>query len=272
MLCRQRYKNLEIIVVDNASADGTAAMINALGLPNLTLIQMEENVGVKAYNMGFKAARGQFILILDDDSFPAFDAVDKMIEKFDKYPAIGIISFTVKDYSTFTDTPAAPVSSAADHAFNDDYIMSFHGAGAGVRREVLERAGGYPEEFFLYFNETDMALRVWDAGFRIESFPEIVCFHKSSQVNRTSERGPYYYTRNIFWVIWKNYPGVAMWKATVLMLFYVFYYSMDQHTFLYIRALLDAVVNIRKIRRSPIKMQIAKRFRIHFKTPFTMYR
>ncbi|MCG6552232.1 MAG: glycosyltransferase [Candidatus Magnetominusculus sp. LBB02] len=496
MLQRQHYENLEIIIVDNASADGSAAMAAGLNLTNLTLIQMAENVGVKAYNAGFEAARGQFILILDDDSFPAPDAIEKMIERFASYPSIGIISFTVKDYSTFKDSPAATVSgvedtsfeeilkklkdnaapfkkleltpetwknefgenrtvktpegdvfigmnqylklktkdkgnrgkyfglikptladpsyvvevkapkegaerdtkkifikpfkskdgntyfmsvtiqqggkeisitshpkdakdligiikkgevlysksapvlqpaasrpqehptSAGGHldgstipqntetiklenetdkkgktetqtaglsdkaeaktetpsfdvrlsknvdegAFNDDYIMSFHGAGAGVRREVIEKAGGYPEEFFLYFNETDMAMRVCNAGYRIESFPDIICFHKSAQTNRTSERGPFYYTRNIFWVIWKNFPGLLMWKATCLMVFYVFYYSLEQRTWIYIRALLDAVINVSKITRSPIRKEIAKRFRMHFKTPFTMYR
>jgi hypothetical protein len=272
MLSRQNYKNIEIIVVDNASADGTAAMVNELGLPNLRLLQMEENVGVKAYNRGFfEAARGEYILILDDDSFPAADAIEKMIEKFNRYPALGIVSFTVKDYSTFGNSPEITTSTAEDPPFNDDYIMSFHGAGAGVRREVLEKAGGYPEEFFLYFNETDMALRVWNAGFRIESFPDVVCFHKSSLANRTSERGPFYYTRNIFWVIWKNYPAASMWKATFLMLFYVFYYSLEQRTFIYIRAFIDAAANVGKITRAPIKKTIAKRFRMHFKTPFTMY-
>ncbi|KWT95095.1 glycosyltransferase family 2 protein [Candidatus Magnetominusculus xianensis] len=270
MLCQQNYKNIEIIVVDNASADGTDEMIGGLGLSNLRLIQMEKNLGVKAYNMGFEAARGEYILILDDDSFPAHNALERMIDKFNRYPAIGIISFTVKDYSTFKDSPDVTDSNEQEPAFSDDYIMSFHGAGAGVRREVLKKAGGYPEEFFLYFNETDMALRVWNAGFRIESFPDIVCFHKSSQINRTSTRGPFYYTRNIFWVIWKNYPGVLMWKATLLMLYYVFYYSFEQRTLIYIRALFDAVINAGKITRSPI--QIAKRFRMHYKTPFTMYR
>ncbi|MBF0486719.1 MAG: glycosyltransferase family 2 protein [Nitrospirae bacterium] len=273
MLCQQRYKNIEIIVVDNASTDGTAAMINALGLPNLRLIQMEENAGVKAYNRGFEAARGEYILILDDDSFPAPDAIEKMIQKFDRYPAIGIVSFTVKDYSTYsTYINSATRTSAEDPVFNDDYIMSFHGAGAGVRREVIEKAGGYPEEFFLYFNETDMALRVCNAGFRIEAFADVICFHKSAPANRTSQRGPFYYTRNIFWTIWKNYPGVLMWKVTLLMLFYVFYYSFEQRTFLYIRALLDAVINVGRITRAPITMEIAKRFRMHYKTPFTMYR
>ncbi|MBF0456973.1 MAG: glycosyltransferase family 2 protein [Nitrospirae bacterium] len=273
MLSLQHYKNLEIIVVDNASADGTAAMISELVLPNLRLIQMEENVGVKAYNRGFEAANGEYILILDDDSFPAPDAIEKMIEKFNRYPEVGIVSFTVKDYSTFkNNSPAVAASTAGDTDFNDDYIMSFHGAGAGVRRDVLKKAGGYPEEFFLYFNETDMALRVWNAGFRIESFPDVVCYHKSSMTNRTSERGPFYYTRNIFWTIWKNYPGLLMWKATLLMLFYVFYYAFEQRTFIYIRAFFDAVVNVRMITRNPIRTQIARRFRMHYKTPFTMFR
>ncbi|MBF0318575.1 MAG: glycosyltransferase family 2 protein [Nitrospirae bacterium] len=271
MLSRQNYKNIEIIVVDNASADGSPVMIKELGLPNLRLIQMEENVGVKAYNSGFEAARGEFILILDDDSFPASDAIGKMVGKFNQYPTVGVVSFNVKDYSTFKNAPATTASSPDGQPFNDDYIMSFHGAGAGVRREVLEKAGGYPEEFFLYFNETDMALRVWNSGYRVESFPDIVCYHKSAQTNRTSQRGPFYYTRNIFWTIWKNYPGTLMWKATSLMLFYVFYYSLEQRTLVYIRALLDAVVNIGKITRAPIQKSIAKRFRMHFKTPFTMY-
>ena len=272
-LAAQSFGDIEVIAVDNASTDGTNDMIREK-FPAVRLVEIPVNAGVAAYNAGFRAARGRYILILDDDSFPAEDAIARMVEKFEQDPLLGVVAFDVRDVATIGGPKGVEMPpDIASEGSKTDYIMSFHGAGAGVRREVVERVGGYPEEFFLYFNETDMALRIWDAGYTIKSFPEIVAYHKSSRVNRTSERAPFYYTRNLLWLIWKNYPASMAASATLKTMYYVFYFTFEQRTTVYLRALANAVVNARTalIRRKPVGRDTARRMRIHLKSAFTMY-
>ncbi|MBF0316881.1 MAG: glycosyltransferase family 2 protein [Nitrospirae bacterium] len=280
-LTTQSYRNLDIVVVDNCSSDGTAEMVQQ-GYPDVTLIRMPKNIGVDAYNEGFRRSRGDYVIILDDDSFPSDGSIKRMVEKFQGDPALGIVAFDVRDYAqynkvcpettTMTIAPAATPTPASNSS--SAYIMSFNGAGAGVRKEILERVGGYPSEFFLYANELDLAFRVWDNGYRIEFFPDVVAYHKTSAVNRLSERAPFYYTRNTFWLTWKHYPFDLMLKANVTLMYHVFYHTLEQSTMVYIRAFADAVSKLGQIRkkRKPVKREIASKMRVPLMLPFTMYR
>ncbi|MES0335937.1 MAG: glycosyltransferase family 2 protein [Candidatus Magnetobacterium sp. LHC-1] len=275
-LTTQSYKNLDIVVVDNCSSDGTAEMVQQ-EYPGVTLIRMPKNVGVGAYNEGFRAGRGDYVIIIDDDSFPSEGSIKRMVEKFQGDPTLGIVAFDVRDYAQYNNVcPEDTTTTAAMPASGNvgAYIMSFNGAGAGVRKEILDKLGGYPDEFFLYANELDLAFRVWDNGYRIESFPDVVAYHKTSAVNRLSERAPFYYTRNTFWLTWKHYPFDMMLKANVVLIYHVFYHTMEQSTTVYFRALADAISRFRKIRkkRKPVKREIASKIRVPLRLPFTMYR
>src|SRR4051794_16334601 len=65
---------LEVIVVDNASDDGTAEMVRER-FPSVTVIRNEENVGIGGWNRAFEAGRGDWFLVLDDDCYPPPDAL-----------------------------------------------------------------------------------------------------------------------------------------------------------------------------------------------------
>ncbi|MBF0343347.1 MAG: glycosyltransferase family 2 protein [Nitrospirae bacterium] len=272
-LTTQSYKNLDIVVVDNCSTDGTAEMVHGLNNPCIRLIRMPKNLGVDAYNEGFRNSKGDFVVILDDDSFPSEGSIERMVEKFQANPALGIVAFDVRDYAQYSSV-CSDKEVTDKKAPSSTYIMSFNGAGAGVRKEILDKLGGYPGEFFLYVNELDLSFRVWDNGYKVESFPDVVAYHKSSPVNRLSERAPFYYTRNTFWLTWKHYPFDLMFKVTVLLIYYVFYHTLEQSTTIYLRAFGGAISDLKHIqkRRKPVKREIALRMRVPLRLPFTMYR
>lgn len=265
------YPNLEIILVDNGSTDGTEDMVREF-FPDVELVCTGENLGVAAYNRGFKRAQGDFIVILDDDSYPAKGAIEKMLDKFNKNPRLGVVAFDVRDAAG--DTGNQDIRKSPPVNQSKSYKMSFHGAGAGVRAWLLKKVGGYPEEFFLYFNETDTSFRIYNEGYTIESFSNIVSYHKSSKVNRTSKRAPFYYTRNSFYIIWKHYPLDMMVQKTFLLLYYVCYYTIEQKTSVYMKALFDALRNYPLVlkKRKPVSRDIAKQLRIHFESPFMVYK
>lgn len=274
----QRYPALEIIVVDNGSTDGTPAMVEA-DFPEAQLISLENNLGIEAYNIGFEQASGEYIVILDDDSFPAPDALERMVRRFEADPELGVVAFDVRNYYSYDDIKnhlaAADTGSRETQAATaKDYLMSFNGAGAGVRKDVFRRIGYYPEEFFLYNNELDTAFRIWDAGYKIEFFSDIVAYHKYSPKNRDSWRAPFYYTRNAFWLVWKNYPLTMAIRLTLGLMRSCIYYSLEQRTWIYVKAMREAfrLMPALKGKRKPVRRDIAERLRVPYELNFMFYR
>lgn len=262
----------ELIVVDNGSADGTVAAVQEAHGKRVRVLALAENIGVAAYNRGFFAATGEYVVILDDDSFPAPGTLGRMLAHFAADAQLAVAAFDVRNYHDFdtvrrVDGEAAPAAPARCQ-------LAFNGAGVGIRRDVLTAVGGYPEEFFLYWNEQDLSLRILQAGYAVRFFPDLVAYHKYSPVNRSSERAPFFYTRNLFWLIWKNFPWPRLVRDTVRLLFYVIYYSLEQRTPVYVRAAFHALAGLPLIRgkRRPVGPRIVRDLRLTYKLPFVYFR
>lgn len=280
-ILEQNYSNLEIIIVDNGSHDGTAEMVRHR-FPSVTLIALQENIGVAAYNKGFQKAAGKYIIILDDDSFPAPGAIHRMVSEFEIDDRLGIIAFDVRNYYEYEhvakqnkDVVNNSITSQDKTVGNDQtqrYQMAFNGAGVGFRKSCFQEVGGYPEEFFLYWNEQDLSIRVLDAGYHIKWFTDIVSYHKYSPVNRESWRAPFYYTRNLYWLIWKYFPLKKTVKDTFTLFYYSVYYCLEQKTWIYLKATFSALFNIWKIKRRPAKKSIIHNLRLTYRLPFVYYR
>ncbi len=88
-IAEQTYEPVEVLVVDNASSDGTAAMVRE-EFPDTRVIALEENVGEEAKNPMLRGARGDIVVILDDDSYPAADAVGRIVEHFTRDPNMSL--------------------------------------------------------------------------------------------------------------------------------------------------------------------------------------
>ena len=267
------YDNLEVILVDNNSEDGTIEEVEE-NFKEVKLIKMFKNIGIEAYNIGFKNAKGKYIIIIDDDSFPHKDAVKRMVEKFEKDEKLGMVAFDVRNFYNYTVTMEEVKENTDTKAEAKDYLMAFNGAGAGVRRDLLEAVGFYPEEFFLYWNEQDTAFRILDSGYKIQFFSDVVSYHKYSPKNRASCRAPLYYTRNAFWLIWKNYSLGASIKLTFKMIMDCFYYSMEQKTWIYLKASFLAFKDYKALKgkRKPVDKYIENNLRIPFNVSFTFFR
>ncbi len=201
----QDYKNIEIIVVDNASGDGSSEMVKK-EFPDVELIQLEKNIGIAGWNEGFNAAKGEYILVLDDDSYPIINTIRIGIIKLMNENKIGIIACNIVIGSQF-DLESASVYDELEKSVN-----SFVGCGAIIRRNVLETIGGFESELFLYFHEVEIALRIVDAGWKIVASPKSIVVHNIASTNRqyddnlVDNRKVYYDVRNLFLVIYLHFP------------------------------------------------------------------
>ena len=203
----------EIIVVDNGSERDEAAMLRER-YPGIIAIRSAENLGFAGgNNLGIRAATGDCLLLLNNDTEVADDTLHHLCDTLDADPAIGAVCPKIR----FHEPPQAiqfagytpltritlrnaligfgePDSGRFDTPHDTPYA---HGAAMMVRREAIERAGMMPEEYFLYYEELDWSVRIREAGYRIAYDPRATVFHKeSATTGRQSPLRSYYLTRN----------------------------------------------------------------------------
>jgi GT2 family glycosyltransferase len=157
---------VDVVVVDNASGDGTSEMVRE-GFPEVTLIRRQENCGVSGWNDGFAVARGEYVLALDDDCYLPADGLRRAVVAARERDA-DLVSFAVVS------------SEEPGYRFDMEYragLLTFWGCAVLIRRPVLERIGGYDPEIFLWANEVEFMLRFYKAGFRHLYAPEIAAVH-----------------------------------------------------------------------------------------------
>lgn len=205
----------EVVAVDNGSTDGTAEYLTTQR-DFLDPVLLTDNSGIAGYNAGFRRARGDLILVLDDDSHPADGAtLDALIAALDSDPALGVVACRIEDEDGTRvwswHLPEADAASAS---------MAFVGCGFAIRRVLFERIGWYPGEFFLYQNEIEVALRVRLAGYRIGYRPECRVVHRTAHAGRGSWRRVYYPTRNSLWLLrrYAPYPQALYWIGSRIMI------------------------------------------------------
>jgi GT2 family glycosyltransferase len=161
----------EIIVVDNASTDGSADAV-ADAFPRVRLVRRPTNEGVSARNHGFAIARGRYVIIIDDDSYPTGDAALRSIAYLDAHPEVGAVSGRIVLPSGRREAAALPT------------VML--GGATCLRMQTLREVGGFCVDFFRQAEEWDLSFRFWRAGWRVERFEDLVYRHEKVPTNRSS--------------------------------------------------------------------------------------
>jgi GT2 family glycosyltransferase len=157
---------VDVIVVDNASDDGSAAMVER-EFPSVRVVRRESNCGVSGWNDGFRLARGDWVLALDDDCYLPPDGLRRAVGAGQERSA-DLVSFKVES----TEDPGV--------VFTDNYrtgLFTFWGCAVLMRRDVVEDLRGYDPEIFVWANELEFMVRFFDHGFRHLYLPEVVAQH-----------------------------------------------------------------------------------------------
>ena len=212
----------EIVVVVNGRKDADPAQ--PLPMPEgVRVVELAENVGIPGgRDVGWRATSGDLVLFLDDDGWLARDdSLERAYQWFTRNPRLGILAFRIADPVTgATARRHVPRLRAAD-PMRAGEVTAFLGGAWAMRREVLVQTGGLAKEFFFAHEETDLAWKTLDRGWRIYYDPELVLFHPTT----SPARHAVYYrmnARNRVWLAKRNLPvsvGVAylgVWIALTL--------------------------------------------------------
>lgn len=193
----QDYPNVETIVVDNASCDNSLDML-AIEFPDLCVIALKENIGMDGYSVGFRHAKGEFIFQMDNDSLmPDGNVLSEVVKRFEEGPEdLAVVATRVEEYRR--DVDQIKNLRRRDARIGPINTGGFHSGGVGFRKALLDEAGYYNRDVFLYGSELFLQMKFLAGGYQVLYYPEILMLHKSSNAAR-SPKGVYYELRNRYW-------------------------------------------------------------------------
>lgn len=226
---------LEIVIVDNGSARDEAAPLRKR-YPDVKVLRSERNLGFAGgNNLGFAAATGDYLLLLNNDTEVTEDTLHYLCETLDGDRSIGAVCPKIRffappqhiQFAGYTPLTRITLRNALigfgepdDGRYDTPHDTPYaHGAAMMVRRETLEKAGPMPEVYFLYYEELDWSVRIREAGYRIAYDPRATVFHKeSATTGRQSPLRSYYLTRNRLLFARRNRRGAARRLSVVYQL------------------------------------------------------
>jgi GT2 family glycosyltransferase len=187
----QEGVRLEVIVVDNVSADETVSVVRAMGA-GIRVLANQENVGFgRGCNQGFGASCGRFILLLNPDArLPQRDSLARLCQAMERNPRWGLAGTRVTEAGGAVECPPSfsyPDERRAhcDFSHLPGKIAWVFGASMFIRRDVFAAVEGFDPGFFLSSEETDLCLRIRQHGWEIGFVREITAEH----IGAASERG-----------------------------------------------------------------------------------
>jgi GT2 family glycosyltransferase len=198
------YLNHEIVIVDNNSTDGTSDFIRSHH-PYVKLIELDQNIGMEARNIGIENSKGSYLLFLDDDSFPLPGSVSKMVDKFENDPNLSVVAFKIlsPDGKNLTRKYQEFTGPAGTDGGRESW--SFIACGAGLRKSMWELSGYLNKDLFFGLGEDELSLRILDAGNKIKFYPDIIAVHRRTKTNRPIQRPAYYVARNQFYLYFHHF-------------------------------------------------------------------
>jgi hypothetical protein len=203
--------NAEVVLVDNASHDGTADAV-AEHHPWVRLVRSAVNLGFAAgNNLAARHATGRVLLLLNPDALPARGCVARGLALMDSDPGVGLAGARLLADDGATQPSARMFPSLMQEAIvlsglaarfpksrwfgrldrtwadpaSDAPVDWVPGAFALVRRDLFDRLGGFDERFFLYYEEVDLCRRIHAAGYRVQYWPELRVQHIGGVSART---------------------------------------------------------------------------------------
>ena len=241
----------EIFVVDNASNDGSIEAIEQ-EFPNINIIKNPINSGFgSANNLAIKQAKGKYIFCLNTDTLLVNNAIKIMFDFMEKIEnsKIGACGgyLVDKDLKPIHCGGRLPnvkeiiwklglrqifkkyynenmyISLNSDDENLDSKLGYITGADIFFRKSVLDKVGLFDENFFMYYEETDLCKRIWDSGYTIKFVPTAQIIHLEGASTKSSIKKLKMIKKSEFYYFKKHYPN----QAGLVKLIYLILYLID---------------------------------------------
>lgn len=227
-------KSIEVIVVDNASKEDEATIIEQR-YPQVRVIRSQKNFGFAGgNNIGIKAAHGKYLFFINNDTLlevrgkrlEVREMFQPLIDRLESSPKVGVVCPKIRfswgdnpiQFAGYTPLSRITMRNRAigcgesdQGQYNTAHPTPYaHGAAMMVKREVIDKAGLMPECYFLYYEELDWSMMIRRAGYDIWFEPIVTVYHKESQT--TGQQSPlrtYYITRNRLLFVKRNIPSAT---------------------------------------------------------------
>ena len=228
--------------------------------PWVKVITMNRNVGAtKARNLGAEAAKGEFVVFLDNDTVVTPDWLNGLVDAMQKDKNIGVAGGKILCLNEPNKINSAGgiitfIGVGYDLGFFDNNSEHYNirgsrgylcGAVTIVRRDEFLSFGGFDEDYFIYLDDTDICWRYWLYGKRVEYIPDSVIYHKCAVMSGIFINTPlkvFYGTRNPLFNIIKNYAI----HNILLALFFLFHYHLFKILYFLIKLDLGAALSMIK--------------------------
>ena len=238
------YPSLEIIVVDNDSSDDSVQLIKS-NFSEVNLIQSDYNRGFAGgCNFGVQHAKGEYLLILNNDTIHEPDWIDRLVKMMESNPKISAVQPKIKNYDNrdyfdyagacggFMDKYCFPFARGRifntvekDEGQYDEAIQIFWASGTAflTRKDVFNKIGGFDETFFAHMEEIDYHWKSQMLGNEIWVEPASVIYHKGAvTLPVSSPKKTYLNYRNSLILLLTNYPLLTTLKLLLPRLFLEF--------------------------------------------------
>ena len=236
----------EVVVSDNGSTDGSVEKIRGQ-FPAVRVVENRANLGfAKGNNAGIREAHGDYVLILNPDTIIHDGSLDRWMEFADRHPEAGAFGCRVHNPDGTYQRSARPFPTISRYlvtalglrflghlkqpVLSDEYegwkgdteceVDWQSGCCVMLRRELLNRLGGFDEQFFYQFEEVDLCRRVWNSGSRIRFTPAASITHLGGQsVGRFPMRFALEICRNGYRYFYKHYGsrGARQYRRVILL-------------------------------------------------------
>jgi len=220
------YPNVEIIAVDNASTDGSPDFIRQ-NFPSVKLIEYPLNLGFsEANNRAVGLAKGDFIFLLNPDTHLPKDTIAILVNRMERDAEVGILAPKM----LFLQEPRVinsigirsnRILYSYDRGFleydegqydEEAQVISACGGAMFIRKAAIDKIGLFDNRYFMYYEDLDLGIRSWVAGYKVLYTPEAVIYHRMRASGRSEYLNEYVDNKNRTRTILKNCSLVTLLK------------------------------------------------------------